>query len=153
MTMPGRRDEPSYWEKRLSSEGLGSLDFDEDDTTISVPPRCLIIGINVGSSDWKETYFEQTSGASLRILVEMSTPPRILFKLAGTVTDYDRPKLVQDGNSWTKWSFFMSSKQQTLTPLSPTLPKISGRGSGSCPYSVTLSKAVDRRWAVSPSQR
>ena len=41
------------------------------------------------------------------------------------------------------YNFFASSTVATLTPLLPTLPYISGLVSGSCPYKVTLSKAVD----------
>ena len=49
-----------------------------------------------------------------------------------------------------EYSFFMSSSVAMLTPLVPTLPQMSGRLSGSRPYNVTLSKAVDRRLAGRP---
>src|SRR5690606_28950859 len=51
------------------------------------------------------------------------------------------------------YSSLASSSVQTETPLSPILPHTSGRSSGSQPYSVTESNAVDSRLAGSPSDR
>src|SRR5690625_4820378 len=51
------------------------------------------------------------------------------------------------------YSFFISSSEQMLTPLSPTLPYISGRIAGSSPYNVTESTAVDSRFASSSFDR
>lgn len=60
--------------------------------------------VNVGSSDWNEKYWLQNYGASLRMLVEMSSPPKILFKLAGSVVDFDRPELIKKDSPWMRWS-------------------------------------------------
>src|SRR6185369_11842842 len=56
-----------------------------------------------------------------------------------------------DDRSKPEYSFFMSSSVGTLTPELPILPKMSGRGCGSSPYSVTESNAVERRAAFCPS--
>lgn len=60
--------------------------------------------VNVGSSDWKGTHWEQNYGASLRMLVEMSSPPRVMFKLAGTVVDIERPEIGKKDSPWKLWS-------------------------------------------------
>ena len=52
-----------------------------------------------------------------------------------------------------EYSFFMSSSVGTLTPELPILPKMSGRGAGSSPYSVTESNAVDSRAEAWPLLR
>ena len=46
-----------------------------------------------------------------------------------------------------EYSFFASFNVAIETPLFPIFPKISGLISGSSPYNVTLSKAVDSRAA------
>ena len=52
-----------------------------------------------------------------------------------------------------EYSFFMSSRVGILTPELPIFPKMSGRGAGSSPYRVTLSKAVESRAAGWPTLR
>ena len=50
-----------------------------------------------------------------------------------------------------EYNFLASSKVQIDTPELPILPYISGRMAGSSPYNVTLSKAVDKRFAGKPN--
>ena len=49
-----------------------------------------------------------------------------------------------------EYSFLASSRQQMETPAFPILPYISGRISGSLPYKVTESNAVDNLLAGIP---
>ena len=49
-----------------------------------------------------------------------------------------------------EYNFLASSKQQMETPALPIFPYISGLKSGSCPYRVTESNAVDKRLAGNP---
>jgi hypothetical protein len=50
-----------------------------------------------------------------------------------------------------EYSFLTSSKVETETPELPIFPQISGRLSGSAPYNVTESNAVESRVAGRPS--
>ena len=52
-----------------------------------------------------------------------------------------------------EYSFFMSSSVAIDTPELPVRPKMSGRRSGSSPYSVVESNAVDSRVASCPAAR
>ena len=49
-----------------------------------------------------------------------------------------------------EYNFFASSNVQIETPELPIFPYISGRMAGSSPYKVTLSNAVDNRFAGKP---
>ena len=61
--------------------------------------------------------------------------------------------VVGETRSKPSYSTFMSSSVAIETPDVPTLPWMSGRRSGSRPYSVTESNAVDRRVASLPARQ
>ena len=49
--------------------------------------------VNPGTADWKEGYYSQKPGASLRLLVEMSSPPTAYFVLPGKDKDDEKHDL------------------------------------------------------------
>ena len=60
--------------------------------------------VNPGTADWKdEGYYSHRAGASLRLLVEMSSPPTAYFALPGKDRDTEQHDFSDEGSPWRKW--------------------------------------------------
>ncbi len=59
--------------------------------------------VNPGTSEWNHGFYDQTAGASQRILIEMSKPPRIYSAVAGPQKDLDQRNLAAPHSEWQKW--------------------------------------------------
>ena len=59
--------------------------------------------VNPGTSEWNHGIYDQTAGASQRILVEMSQPPQVYSVVAGPQKDLDHRDLASPGGEWQKW--------------------------------------------------
>ncbi len=60
--------------------------------------------VNPGTSDFREDgKFDHGVGASERLVVELSLPPKVYSVLAGSETDVDDRKLDEAGSPWRQW--------------------------------------------------
>ena len=60
--------------------------------------------VNVGGAKWKEDYYLHYSGASHRLIVEMTSPPRAYLSWEGAAEDTESRSLNKAGSSWQRWS-------------------------------------------------
>ncbi len=60
--------------------------------------------VNLGASRWQGGKFIHYDGASHRLIVEMSQPPKIYSALAGSNLDISRRDLSDPQGSWQKWN-------------------------------------------------
>jgi penicillin amidase len=61
--------------------------------------------VNPGTADyWDGQKFKHRSGASQRLIIEMTNPPKVYSTLAGENTDIEIPPLNDSNYSWKKWS-------------------------------------------------
>lgn len=59
--------------------------------------------VNPGNSEWQSPFFHQTSGASLRLVVELSDPPKIYSILPGSIKDLESRDFNNVNSPWNKW--------------------------------------------------
>lgn len=59
--------------------------------------------VSPGTASYHDGYYYQTAGASHRLLVEMSTPPKVMMALAGTNQTASRPDFDTPESAWLKW--------------------------------------------------
>jgi len=60
--------------------------------------------VNPGNMEWNGQTFDHTAGASQRLIVEMSKPPKIYLVLAGSnMDDNERPDISKEGSDWNNW--------------------------------------------------
>jgi len=83
--------------------------------------------VNMGSGDWVGDHYRQKSGASHRLLVEMTDPPTGYFALPGTSMDTELKAIREDKGPWRQWQDCRYRKVQfpydwdRVTPLVVTL--------------------------------
>jgi len=78
------------------------------DPAFAVPPiptGGVSNSVNPGSSQWDSAHgrYVQTSGASQRLIVELSDPPVVQVILAGSNQDIEKPNLADAEGPWMKW--------------------------------------------------
>ena len=82
-------------------------------------PRFPLIGgkhtVNVAKAVWRGDYFESRFGASHRLVVELSSPPKAWSVLAGPQRDYYPRNPNDEQGPWMKWKKCML--QRNLFPL------------------------------------
>lgn len=59
--------------------------------------------VNPGNSEWNQGHFRQTSGASQRLIVELSDPPVIYSILPGSIQDIEKRDFEKSDSPWRKW--------------------------------------------------
>lgn len=59
--------------------------------------------VNPGNSEWNQGYFRQTSGASQRLIVELTDPPTIYSILPGSIQDIEKRDFEKPNSPWRKW--------------------------------------------------
>jgi penicillin amidase len=59
--------------------------------------------VNPGSLQWTGRYFDHFAGASERLIVELSTPPKVYSVLAGSNEDIANRNLNDPESAWQKW--------------------------------------------------
>lgn len=59
--------------------------------------------VNPGVAEWNQGFYDQTAGASQRILIEMSNPPKVYSVVAGPQKNVDQRNLEQPQSEWQKW--------------------------------------------------
>lgn len=81
---------------------LASREFSE---VLPLPSSGDEFTVNPGTSKWNEEkrIYEQTSGASQRMIVEMTSPPTIYSIIAGPNLDVRKGRLTHPGSAWMKW--------------------------------------------------
>ncbi len=62
--------------------------------------------VNPGTMDWRGDYYEHTNGASQRLIVEMTSPPRVWAILPGPNPDeaVEGRDLSEKGSPWRRWA-------------------------------------------------
>ena len=73
-------------------------------TDVSIPTEGDDSSVNPGSADWTGKVFEQTAGASQRMIVELSVPPKALVQLSGVNEDVEDPPIESESGAWKRWS-------------------------------------------------
>ena len=59
--------------------------------------------VNYGLSTWNGVFFNHTDGASHRLIVEMSQPPKVYSVLAGENLDTQKRDITDPHSEWQKW--------------------------------------------------
>jgi penicillin amidase len=77
--------------------------FDDGD---SIPTPGDQSTVNPGTSSWSDAHgrWEQTNGASQRLVVELSSPPQVYEVLSGSNQDLATRDLHRNGSEWQKWA-------------------------------------------------
>ncbi len=60
--------------------------------------------VNPGSLEWKTDHYEHTAGASQRLIVELSNPPRAIVQVAGHNLDDEVPNFDSIDSGFKRWS-------------------------------------------------
>lgn len=78
----------------------GDSVFDRDESFFSPGDEH---SVNVGTVHWRGHYYEHTSGASQRVLVELSHPVRIYYRLPGTNRSEPPNHFMTETSPWKEW--------------------------------------------------
>lgn len=79
---------------------LGGRDFFED---YGIPTPGDEESVNPGNAEWGDGFFRQTSGASQRLIVELTSPPTIYSILPGSIRDLETRDFAEPTSPWQKW--------------------------------------------------
>lgn len=71
--------------------------------------------VDPGTSEWEDGVFRHTAGASQRLIVELTSPPRVYSVLAGSNADLENRVLSAPGSAWQRW--LKCEHQQREFPL------------------------------------
>ncbi len=80
--------------------------------------------VNMASGDWVGDHYRQRSGASHRLLVEMTDPPTGYFALPGTSMDTELKAIRDDNGPWRKWQDCKYQKVQFPYDWNQSTPKV-----------------------------
>ncbi len=80
--------------------------------------------VNMGSGDWVGDHYRQRSGASHRLLVEMTDPPTGYFAMPGTSLDTETKAIREDNGPWRQWQDCRYKKVQFPYDWSRVTPKV-----------------------------
>ncbi len=67
--------------------------------------------VNPGNAHSENGQWSQYSGASQRLIVEMTSPPTVYAILAGSNADLERPNLNRESSPWRKWAGCLIEKR------------------------------------------
>lgn len=79
----------------------GDSDFDRDERFFTPGDQH---SVNVGTVHWRGEYYEHTAGASQRVLIEMSDPVRIHYRLPGTNPSEPPKEFLDEKAPWKEWA-------------------------------------------------
>ncbi len=79
--------------------------------------------VSPGTSEWKDGYYKHKSGASQRLIVEMTTPPQVYSILAGSNLNIENPNLNAQNEEWYLWSQCQLKKREFPLDWSKVIPK------------------------------
>ncbi|MGE0617002.1 MAG: penicillin acylase family protein [Bacteriovoracia bacterium] len=100
---PGAAEWPTWQKLHLQGfEHLVSPTYFSDERRIFSPGDTHTIAM--GDARWTNGRFEMDNGASQRLIIEMSDPPKVRGILGGSNDDVEVKEIDQPGTPWMKWA-------------------------------------------------